>query len=59
MMNDANVGIQIAFSSYITIKSNDCSNNRKNGISIVGSNNNSISNNNCSNNLLGIKQRVG
>jgi parallel beta-helix repeat protein len=49
-INKAGVGIQIAFSSHITIKSNNCSNNRA-GISLVFSNNNSITNNNCSKNL--------
>jgi parallel beta-helix repeat protein len=53
-LNNASIGIQIAFSSYITIKNNNCSNNSWHGIYLWRSNNNSISNNNCSNNLDGI-----
>ena len=45
--------IKIAFSSFITIKNNNCSNNWA-GILLDNSNNNSISNNSCSNNHLGI-----
>ena len=52
-LNNASVGIQIAFSSFITIKNNKCSNNRD-GIHLWYSNKNSISNNNCSNNEDGI-----
>ena len=48
-LNNASMGIQIAFSPYITIKNNDCSNSKDNGIFLYRSNNNSISDNNCSN----------
>ncbi|MEA2033208.1 MAG: NosD domain-containing protein [Euryarchaeota archaeon] len=53
-LNDATVGIQVAFSSYITIKNNNCSSNSGDGIYLDGSNNTLITNNNCSNNLNGI-----
>ena len=53
-LNSASVGIEVAFSSYITIKNNNCSNNWWTGICLGYSNNNSISNNICSNNLDGI-----
>jgi parallel beta-helix repeat protein len=52
-LNNASIGIQIAFSSSITIKSNNCSNNFD-GIRLKFSNNNSISNNTCSSNRNGI-----
>jgi parallel beta-helix repeat protein len=53
-LNNASIGIQTAFSSYITIKNNTCSNNDE-GIYLGYSTNNSISNNNCSsNNWVGI-----
>ncbi len=52
-LNNASVGIQIAYSSDITIKNNDCSNN-SDGILLDKSNDNSISNNTCSNNGCGI-----
>ena len=50
-LKNASIGIQIAFSSCITIKNNNCSNNNWAGI-LLGryAKNNSISNNNCSNN---------
>ena len=43
-LNNASIGIQIAFSSFITIKNNSCSNNDK-GILIYRSNSNTITNN--------------
>ena len=43
-LNNASIGIQIAFSSFITIKNNSCSNN-DNGILIYRSNSNTITNN--------------
>ena len=49
-LNSANVGIEVAFSSNITIRNNNCSNNRDGGIHLYQSCNNSISSNNCSNN---------
>ena len=52
-LNNASVGIDIPFSSYITIRNNHCSNN-VGGISLDGSNSNSISSNNCSDNVFGI-----
>ena len=52
-LNNASIGLQIAFSYYNTIRNNNCSNNEK-GISLRYSNNNCISNNNCSNNEEGI-----
>jgi parallel beta-helix repeat protein len=52
-MNNASIGIQIAFSSSSTIKNNNCSNNLD-GISLQESNNNCIANNNCLNNDGGI-----
>ena len=56
-LKNASFGIQIAFSSFIAIKNNNCSFNWADGISIDYSNNNSISNNNCSNNGDGIDLR--
>ena len=52
-LNNAGVGIEIAFSSHVTIKNNNLSNNG-NGIRLFYSNNTNISNNNCSNNWGGI-----
>lgn len=52
-LNNASVGIEVAFSSFITIKNNSCKNDWK-GIHLFCSNNNSISNNACSNNQYGI-----
>ena len=52
-LNNASIGIQIAFSSLITIKNNSCSNNDK-GILLYSSSSNSISNNTYSNNGVGI-----
>jgi parallel beta-helix repeat protein len=50
-LNDATVGIQIAHSSFITVKSNKCSSNRgRGGIFIFNSNKNYIFDNICSNN---------
>jgi parallel beta-helix repeat protein len=49
-LNNASVGMDVAFSSYVTIKNNNCSNNRECGISLQSSNNNSIASNNCSKN---------
>ena len=53
-INNASVGIKVAFSSFITIKNNNFSNNKGSGIHVDDSNNNSISNNNCPNNSNGI-----
>ena len=53
-LTNASVGMGVAFSSYITIKNNNCSNNSWSGIYLSCSNNNSISNNNCSNDKHGI-----
>ena len=52
-LNKVSVGIEVAFSSYITIKNNNCSNN-DDAIELWYSNNNSITSNNCSNNWYGI-----
>jgi parallel beta-helix repeat protein len=52
-LNNASIGLQLAYSSSITIKNNNCSNNRY-GIYLRDSENNSISNNICSNNGDGI-----
>lgn len=41
-LNYASVGIQIAFSSYSTIKNNTCSSNKWSGINILNSDDNSI-----------------
>ncbi|MCD4809591.1 MAG: right-handed parallel beta-helix repeat-containing protein, partial [Methanosarcinales archaeon] len=49
-LNDASVSINVAFSSNITIRNNNCSNNNYAGIFLDSSSNSSISNNNCSNN---------
>ncbi|MCK4735213.1 MAG: right-handed parallel beta-helix repeat-containing protein [Methanophagales archaeon] len=49
-LNNARVGILIAFSSFNTIKNNTCSSNNWRGISLRDSNDNSIKNNNCSSN---------
>ena len=49
-LNNASVGVEVAFSSNITIRNNTCSNNRHGGICLTGSNNSSISSNTCSNN---------
>ena len=48
-LNNATIGIQLVCSSFITIKNNNCSNNRCGGIALFDSNNNSISNNNGTN----------
>ncbi|MCK4736219.1 MAG: right-handed parallel beta-helix repeat-containing protein [Methanophagales archaeon] len=48
-LNDASIGIDVAFSSFITIKNNNCSSNNLEGIHLEGSDSN-ISNNNCSSN---------
>ncbi len=48
-LNDLDTGITVAFSSYLTLKNNNCSNNRG-GIRLYESGNNRISGNNCSNN---------
>ena len=48
-LNNASVGMEVAYSSFITIKNNTCSNNNK-GIYLVHSNKNRVSNNTCSNN---------
>ena len=54
-LNNASIGIQIAFSSDITIKNNNCSNNGDHGIYLCYSNNNFILNNDCTaNNWAGI-----
>jgi parallel beta-helix repeat protein len=52
-LNDASVGINVAFSSNITIRNNTCSNNNYAGIFLDGSSNSSILHNNCSNNRAG------
>ena len=44
-LNNASVGMEVAYSSFITIKNNTCSNNNK-GIYLVHSNKNRVSNNN-------------
>jgi len=49
-LNDASVSINVAFSSNITIRNNNCSNNNYAGIFLDSSSNSSISNNKCSNN---------
>ncbi|MCK4731229.1 MAG: right-handed parallel beta-helix repeat-containing protein, partial [Methanophagales archaeon] len=49
-LNYASVGIQIAFSSYSTIKNNTCSSNKWSGINILNSDDNSIACNTCSSN---------
>nr|QNO52644.1 hypothetical protein CKMLAADM_00009 [Methanosarcinales archaeon ANME-1 ERB6]QNO52689.1 hypothetical protein PKPCIMEP_00009 [Methanosarcinales archaeon ANME-1 ERB6] len=54
-LNDASVGIEVAFSSHISIKNNNCTNNNGVGIYIHYSENNSITGNNCSYNEKGIK----
>ena len=46
-LDDASVGVEIAFSTNITIRNNTCSNNRY-GIYFTHSSNNNISNNECS-----------
>ncbi len=48
-LNDASVGVEIAFSTNITIRNNTCSNNQY-GAYFAHSSNNSISNNKCSHN---------
>ena len=53
-LNNATVGIVVAFSSDITITNNNCSYNRDGIYLGRGSNNNSIKNNNCSYNWYGI-----
>jgi parallel beta-helix repeat protein len=53
-LNNASIGIKIAFSSHVTIKNNNCSNNRYDSIYLYNSNNNNIANNNCFNNEAGI-----
>ena len=55
-LNNASVGIDVAYSSYIAIRNNNCSDNY-NGISLRYSHNNSILNNTCSNNYDGISLR--
>jgi parallel beta-helix repeat protein len=53
-LNNANVGVDVVFSTNITIRNNNCSNNRYDGIRLHSSSNNTISSNNCSNNWYGI-----
>ena len=52
-LTDASVGVNVAFSTNITIRNNTCSNNRY-GIYFAHSSNNIISSNNCSKNCCGI-----
>ncbi|RZN42790.1 MAG: hypothetical protein EF813_01125, partial [Methanosarcinales archaeon] len=49
-LNNAGVGVEVVFSSNITIRNNNCSNNRHDGIYFSHSSDNNISGNNCSNN---------
>jgi parallel beta-helix repeat protein len=49
-LNNASVGIAVVFSSYISIKNNNCSNNKYYGIYLLGSNSNNIFLNNFINN---------
>ena len=49
-LNNANVGVEVAFSSNVAIRNNNCSNNRDGGIRLLYSSNNRISNNDCSKN---------
>ena len=49
-LNNASVGVDVAFSSNVTIKNNNCSNNNYYGIRLYSSSNNIVSGNNCSNN---------
>ena len=53
-LNNASIGIQVAFSSHITISNNICSHNKDDGIRLVFSNSNIISNNICFRNQGGI-----
>jgi len=57
-LNNASVGIQIAFSSAITIRNNNCYSNNLFGILLRFSNDNCISNNICSYNREGICLRA-
>ena len=50
-LNETSVGIEIAFSSYITVNNNNFSNNRLKGISLDYSNYNIINSNNFLNNI--------
>ena len=52
-LNDASVGVEVTFSTNITIRNNTCSKNLY-GVYFSHSSNNSISNNTCSNNRDGI-----
>ena len=49
-LNDASIGVEVAFSTNITVRDNTCSNNHDVGIHFLYSNDNAISGNNCSNN---------
>jgi len=49
-LKNASVGVEVAFSSNVTIRGNNCSNNHDAGIHFLYSNDNAISGNNCSNN---------
>jgi parallel beta-helix repeat protein len=53
-LNNVSDGIDIVFSSNITIRNNTCSNSRSIGVYISHSSNSSISNNDCSNSWAGI-----
>jgi parallel beta-helix repeat protein len=53
-LNNASVGVEVAFSSNVTIRWNNCSNNHYAGIHFLYSNDNAISGNNCSDNGAGI-----
>ena len=49
-INNASVGIAVVFSSYVTIKNNNCSNNKVYGVFLLDSNSNNIFLNNFINN---------
>ena len=53
-LNGASIGIEVAFSSNVTVRNNKCSDNRDSGIHLSLSQNNVISSNHCLNNRDGI-----
>ncbi|RZN34683.1 MAG: hypothetical protein EF813_09720 [Methanosarcinales archaeon] len=54
-LSDVSIGIEVAFSSNVTVRNNKCSDNRNSGIHLSLSHNNVVSRNDCLNNRDGIR----